>query len=107
MSMYAWTWVAIVGAAALTYATKLAGHLVPERVAEHPRVLRIAGFVTVALLFALAAVQTFVTGGELVIDARVAAIAVAVVALLLRAPFIVVVALAAAVAAGLRALGWG
>jgi hypothetical protein len=59
----------------------------------------------VALLAALAAVQTFATGTSLVIDARAAGVAVAVVALLLRAPFIVVVVAAAATAALLRLLG--
>jgi branched chain amino acid efflux pump len=43
----------------------------------------------------------------LTLDARAAGLAVAVVALLLRAPFLVVVVLAAATAAGLRYLGWG
>ena len=41
------------------------------------------------------------------IDARVAGVAVAVVLLRLRAPFLVVVLAAAATAAVLRALGWG
>jgi hypothetical protein len=61
----------------------------------------------VALLAALVAVQT-VGGpnGAVVVDARVAGVAVAVVALLLRAPFLVVITLAAATAAALRALGW-
>jgi hypothetical protein len=61
----------------------------------------------VALLASLVVVQTLGgPAGTLVIDARVAAVVVAVVALLLRAPFILVVALGAVVAAGLRALGW-
>jgi hypothetical protein len=42
-----------------------------------------------------------------VLDARVAAVGVALVALALRAPFIVVVLLAAGVAALLRGLGLG
>jgi hypothetical protein len=107
MSAYVWTWIAICGAALLAWLTKLAGHVVPERVVENPRVHRIAAYVTVALLAALAAVQAFTTRGELVLDARLAAMAVAVVALVARAPFIVVVALAAATAAGLRWLGVG
>lgn len=107
MSAYAWTWVAIGGAALLAWLTKFAGHVVPERIVENPRVHRIAAYVTVALLAALAAVQAFTTRGELVLDARAGAMAVAVVALMLRAPFIVVVALAAATAAGLRWLGIG
>lgn len=107
MTPYAWWWIAILAAGLLAWLTKLAGHLVPQRVTDNPRVFRIAGLVTVALLAALAATQTFTTAGALSFDARVAAIAVAAVALILRAPFIVVVAAAAAVAAGLRALGWG
>jgi hypothetical protein len=43
--------------------------------------------------------------GYLVLDARVGGLIAAFVALLLRAPFIVVVIVAAATAAGLRALG--
>ncbi|WP_062517933.1 AzlD domain-containing protein [Demequina gelatinilytica] len=100
-------WVAIVAAGLLSWATKLAGHAVPEAWLENPRVHRIAAFVTVALLSALVGVQTFASGRTLVVDARLAAIAVAAVLLWRRAPFIVVVAVAAAVAAGLRALGWG
>jgi hypothetical protein len=42
----------------------------------------------------------------LVLDARVAGLAVAVVALVLRAPFLVVVVVAAVSAALLRAAGW-
>jgi hypothetical protein len=62
----------------------------------------------IALLAALVGVQTL-TGeaGALVLDARLAAVGVALVALALRAPFIVVVLLAAGVAALLRGLGLG
>lgn len=104
MSTYTVTWLAIIAAAALAWGLKLAGHAVPESWLAHPRVNRIAGLITVALLAALFAVQAFTTGGALALDARVAAIAVAVVLLALRAPFVVVVFGAAAVAALLRAL---
>ncbi len=107
MSPYVVTWIAIVAAAALAYGTKLLGHFVPERARKHPRVSRIAALVTIALLAGLAAVQSFTAGAELVVDARIVGLAAAAIALALRAPFIVVVVLAAAVAAGLRALGWG
>ena len=59
-----------------------------------------------ARVAALVAVQTFATGTALTLDARAAALAVAVVALILRAPFLAVVILAGVTAAGLRALGW-
>ncbi|HEY3436075.1 MAG TPA: AzlD domain-containing protein [Actinotalea sp.] len=105
MSAYAATWVAVVAGAVVCFVTKLAGHRVPEHWLAQPRVARIAGLVTVALLAALVAVQTFTTGADVTVDARVVAVAVAAVALALRAPFIVVVVLAAVVAAVLRALG--
>jgi uncharacterized membrane protein len=97
-------WVAVLVTAAGCYLLKLAGLLVPERWLEGERVTRVLGLLPVALLAALAAVQTFATGDHLVIDARVAGVAAAVVALRLRAPFIVVVAVAAATAALLRLL---
>lgn len=98
-------WAAVLGACALVYATKLAGYLLPARWLENPRMARTAALVTVALLSALVAVQAFASGTQVVLDARTVALAVAFVALLLRAPFVVVVLLAAVVAAGLRA--WG
>lgn len=104
MSAYALTWVAVIGASALCFAIKYAGHRVPEHWLADPRVARVASLVTVALLAALVATQTFTRGQEVVLDARLAAVAVAAVALALRAPFVVVVVLAAVVAAVLRAV---
>ncbi|MFW2513584.1 AzlD domain-containing protein [Demequina sp. SO4-13] len=106
MTPYVLMWIAIVAAGALAWATKYAGHVVPEAWLENPRVHRIAAFVTVALLAALFGVQAFTTGSTLVLDARVAAVVVAAVLLWRRAPFIVVVFAAAAVAAALRLAGW-
>ncbi len=59
-----------------------------------------------ALLASLVVLQTFSTGPHLVLDARAAGLVVAIMALVLRLPFIVVVVLAAATAAALRAFGW-
>ena len=105
MSAHAWTWVAIIAAGLLAWGIKYAGHSVPESWLENPRVHRITGYVTIALLAALTAVQAFTTKGGLILDSRVAALAVAAVLLWRKAPFIVVVLTAAAVAAGLRLLG--
>lgn len=98
-------WLAVLGGALACYLTKLVGHRVPAHWLAEPRVARVSTLVTVALLAALVGVQTFTTAGVLVVDARLAALAVAAVALALRAPFVVVVVLAAVVAAGLRAIG--
>ncbi|WP_122817134.1 AzlD domain-containing protein [Nocardioides pantholopis] len=98
------TWVAVLVAAGGCYLLKLGGLSVPPRVLERPLVSRVADLIPVALLAALVAVQVFADGRHLVLDARVAGLATAVVLLLLRAPFLVVVFGAAAVAAGLRLL---
>ena len=95
-------WVAILAAGAGCYLLKLAGLSVPSRVLDRPLVERIADLVPVALLSALVAVQVVGQGHELVLDARLAGLGVAVALLLLRAPFLVVVFGAALAAALLR-----
>lgn len=97
-------WWAVLGAGVGCYLLKLAGLSVPVRVLAHPVVSRIADLVPAALLAALVTVQVLAApeGGALVLDARVAALAVAVLLLLVRAPFLVVVFGSAAVAALLR-----
>lgn len=96
-------WIAIALTTAGCYAWKLAGLLVPAGVLER-LVRRLAALVPVALLAALTAQQTFAQGTTLTLDARAAGLAAAGIALLLRAPFLVVVGAAVAVTAGLRAL---
>jgi hypothetical protein len=97
-------WPAILVTSVGAYLLKLAGLSTPAGVLQSPRVSRIAALLPVALLAALTAVQFFAVGRHLVVDARAAGLAFAVIALLLRAPFLVVVVGAAAVAAGIRAL---
>lgn len=101
--MTLWAWVVL--AAAACFVQKLAGYLVAGERLENPTFSRTAAGVTVGLLSALVITQTFASGGSLVLDARAASVAVAAVALWLRAPFIVVVLLGAVTAAALRALG--
>ena len=98
-------WVAVVLACVASLLIKLAGYLVPDTWLAGQRTQRVTTLLPVALLAALVVVQTFTTGEHLVLDARVGGLIAAFVALLLRAPFIVVVIVAAATAAGLRALG--
>jgi branched-subunit amino acid transport protein AzlD len=98
-------WIAIGVTALGCYLVKLAGLLVPAGVLERPLVRRLAALLPVALLAALTAQQTFADGHALVLDARVAGLGAAAVALVLRAPFLVVVASAVVVTAAVRALG--
>ncbi|MEU6271905.1 AzlD domain-containing protein [Streptomyces populi] len=97
-------WIAIGVTAVGCYAVKLIGLLIPAGVLERPLVQRLAALLPVALLAALTAQQTFADGRVLVVDAKAAGLAAAAVALILRAPFLVVVAAAVVVTAGIRAL---
>jgi branched-subunit amino acid transport protein len=97
-------WGAVLIASAACYAIKLAGLSLPQRYLQDPRIQRTIPLLPVALLSALIATQTFASGHHLVLDVRAAALIVAGVAVLLRAPFLVVVAAGAATAAVLRLL---
>ncbi|WP_067186544.1 AzlD domain-containing protein [Microtetraspora niveoalba] len=97
-------WIAIAVTAVGCYAIKLLGLSVPAGLLERPLVRRLAPLVPVAMLAALTAIQTFGSGQTLVVDARAAGLAAAAVALLLRAPFLVVVGAAVVVTAAVRAL---
>lgn len=103
--MNLWWW--LLAAALACVAIKAVGYLVPPAALENPRVAHVAAMVTCGLLAALVVTQAFSHGQALVIDARLAAVVVAAIALLMRAPFIVVVILGAIAAAGVRAMGWG
>jgi uncharacterized membrane protein len=92
-------WTAVLVACAGCYLLKLAGLSLPERVLSHATVERVADLIPVALLAALVAVQAFSSGTALTSDARALGLGFAVVALLLRMPFLVVVVGAAVVAA--------
>ncbi|MFE6774700.1 AzlD domain-containing protein [Streptomyces sp. NPDC057702] len=101
------TWIAIAATAAGCYLVKLLGLSVPSGALERPAVKRLAALLPVALLAALIAQQTFSTGHALVVDARAAGLGAAALALVLRAPFLLVVAVAVAVTALVRAVGVG
>jgi hypothetical protein len=96
------SWTVVLIACATCYVLKLAGLSVPARLLEDQRLQRLATTLPVALLAALIALQTWTSGHHLVIDARMGGVAVGAAAVLVRAPFIVVVALAALTAALLR-----
>ncbi|WP_404442346.1 AzlD domain-containing protein [Microbacterium marinum] len=99
-------WTAILVASIVCVALKAVGYLIPPSLFDAPRPARIIDLLTVALLAALVAVQTLGDAQAIVVDARVPAVLVAAGLLALRAPFLVVVVAAAAVAAGLRWFGW-
>ncbi|MEC3997542.1 AzlD domain-containing protein [Actinacidiphila sp. DG2A-62] len=108
MSAAADTWTAVAVTAAGCYAVKLTGLSVPAGLLQRPVVRRLAALVPIALLAALTALQTFGADDlRPVLDARSAGLAAAALALLLRAPFLVVVAAAVLVTAAVRAIAGG
>ncbi|AIC47446.1 AzlD domain-containing protein [Rhodoluna lacicola] len=95
-------WLGILIASAAVYSWKLLGFLVPSSVLNNPKISRIANLLTVALLAALLGVQGLTGSGEIQFDARIPALGLAAVLLYLRAPFVVMVAASAALAALIR-----
>ncbi|MFP5333583.1 MAG: AzlD domain-containing protein [Acidimicrobiia bacterium] len=88
-----------------TYVLKAAG---PVLIGGRPLpawMSRLADLAPAALLGALVATSTFIVDGGYTVDARAIGLAVAAVALRLRAPFVVMVVLAAAATALARTLG--
>jgi branched-subunit amino acid transport protein len=94
-------WITVLATGAGTVVLKAVG---PVGVAGRelpPRIAQLLSMVGPAILAALVVTATFAHGRSLVVDARLAGVAAAAVAILLRAPFwvvIVVGALATAVA---------
>ena len=99
-------WWIVIGASLVVWGIKVAGYLLPQRLAEGPLLSKIAALVTVALLASLVVSQTFGANGGVTVDARLPAVLVAAALLWVRAPFIAVIVAAAAVAALIRAVGW-
>ena len=98
-------WIWVLAACAIAYATKIAGYLVPDSLLDRPWVATVSAGMTVGLLTSLVLVNTVVTGTALVLDARLAALGAAAVALWLRAPYLVVVVVGAIAAALARLAG--
>ncbi|MHB8538104.1 MAG: AzlD domain-containing protein [Candidatus Dormibacteria bacterium] len=97
-------WLAIVIASAGCAVLKLAGFVVPSRLLESSVARRTLEALPVTLLSALVAVSVFATGNHLMLDSRAAGLAVALVLVAIRAPFLLVVVAACATAAGVHAL---
>lgn len=99
-----WWWV--LGACAVAYLTKLSGYLLPQAWLDQPWMRAVSAGMTAGLLASLVVVNTVVTGQVLVLDARLAALGAAAVALWLRAPYLVVVIVGALAAALARFAGF-
>jgi len=88
-------WVGVIGTSLIAYALKFAGHSVPEKFLSHPLIKRINLLIPIALLSALVAVQSVTTKSAIVIDHRLAGLGAAILALIFKASFPIVVLSAA------------
>lgn len=94
--------IAVVGA--VTIACKASGPVLLGRRSLPVRVSSVVDVLAPAMLAALVATQTVGGDRELVVDERLAGVAAGAAAVLLRAPLVLVMTLAAATAALLRLL---
>ena len=99
MSLWSWVILAIVAA----YLINLSGYLLPQKLLDHPVVIRLAAALTVGMLASLTVMNTVGKGQSIVLDSRLLALGIAAVALWLKAPYVVVV-LAGGLAAALGRL---
>jgi branched-subunit amino acid transport protein len=97
-------WMVVLGASAGTVVLKglapatLGGRRLP------PRLTGVMALLAPTVLAALIVTNTFASGRDVVVDPRAAGLAVALVAVALRAPVLVVIIVAAVTAGGLRAV---
>jgi len=99
-----WGWPALAGLAAGSYLLKALGLFVLGDRQLPPGVIRFLALLPASLFGALIVVSTFAGDRELVVDARVAGLAAAGVAVWRRSSFVVVVIAAAGATAAVRSL---
>ncbi|QIN77310.1 hypothetical protein GBA65_00930 [Rubrobacter marinus] len=97
-------WISIISVALASAAIKAAGPVLVGGREPSPGFLAVIKLLAPALLAALVVTETFGDDRHLVLDARAIGVAVAAVALALRAPVLLAVFLAAAATALARAL---
>lgn len=92
-------WTVLIVTSALSLTIKVVGHSVPERRLASARLQRINALIPISLLSALVVAQGLVVKTHVVIDHRLAGLLAALAALFAKAPFPVVVAVAAVTSA--------
>ena len=97
-------WMLVVMLSGVAYGLKVLGFVVVGSRTMPPVLERCLALIPASLLAALVAKDTFTSAQELVLDARAVGLAVAIVAVWRKAPFIVVVVAAMAATALVRTL---
>jgi hypothetical protein len=88
-------WIVLASTSVLCFSVKLLGYYVPQGWLAHPRLQRVNALVPISLLSALVVAEGFVIKTHVVLDHRLAGLAVALAALFAKLPFPVVVVSAA------------
>jgi hypothetical protein len=88
-------WTVLIATSVMSLLIKWFGHAVPERWLANPRLQRINALVPISLLSALVVAQGLVVRTHVVIDHRLAGLLAALAALFAKAPFPIVVVVAA------------
>jgi branched-subunit amino acid transport protein len=101
------SWTIVIAVGAGTMAIKAAGPLLLGSRPLPASVQRVVALLAPALLAALVATAALGMGQRLVVDARMIGLGAAALALVLRAPVLLVVVIAAATAAVARLIGLG
>lgn len=102
MSEFFWP---VIVASLIAFGLKYAGFLVPKAILENDLFRKIIPVLPIGMLSGLIAVQVLAVKQNIVFDGRLVGVGVGIIALIFRAPFIVVVLLAAFVTALGRANG--
>ena len=97
-------WTAIIATSFIAFMLKYLGQAVPAAWLENARIQKFALYLPTALLAALVAVQSLGSEKNIVFDARSIGVLVAAMSLFFKAPFPVVVLLAALTSAGIHQL---
>lgn len=99
------SWTAVLVLAAGAYSFKALGLVFGDRLVGIERLGSVLGLLPPALLAALVVIETFDGGGMIELDARIVGVAAGSIAAWRKAPFLVVIVIAAAVTALLRLAG--
>ena len=101
-------WATVVIASLATYCLKIFGYFLPESLVTQKTAKNVIAVLPIGLLAGLIAIQLFTTQSVYAIDGRIAGTFLAVVLLVFRAPFILVISVSALVTALGRSFGlWG
>ena len=95
-------WAVLILTSVLALATKLAGHYIPGRWLSNPRLQRINALIPIALLSALVVAESVTNKTKLVIDHRLAGVAVDAIVIALLLLFLVPVILGLGCGLGYR-----